>query len=136
MAARSRGRRAPLTSSAATMGGRTTSPWRSASCKAGTDRPANSSIQTDVSTTTALTRGVEIDGEFHLSTKRHGFLIGARAPHQAEALDESLRDSFPGHLHGLFEELPGQVCRDASPLRHDRDTNYRHVVRQYATAGV
>jgi hypothetical protein len=80
--------------------------------------PAKERDPADVSGTTALTQRVEIDGEIDLATQGHRFLVGARTAHEAEALDQGLRDALSRHFHRFFEELRGQVRRDPSPSRH------------------
>src|SRR5262249_60823386 len=107
MAARSCGRLAPLTSSATTTGGSTTSPCARASSSEGVGTPAKKSIQTDVSATTPLTGHLEVDVEVELSTERHGLLIGSGAPDESKSLDEGVGDPPAGHSHRVTQKIGG-----------------------------
>src|SRR5688572_30074629 len=94
--------RAPLTSSATTRGGRTTNPPARASSSAGTSRPAKKSIQTEVSTTTPLTRLLEVDLEPQLPLELHRLLERPPLADEPEPFDERLGDPLPGHCHRVF----------------------------------
>src|SRR5262249_26574054 len=107
MAARSCGRLAPLTSSATTTGGSTTSPCARASSSEGVGTPAKKSIQTDVSATTPLTGHLEVDVEVELSTERHGLLVGSGAPDESKSLDEGVGDPPAGHSHRVTQKIGG-----------------------------
>jgi len=118
MAARCRSRRAPLTSSATTIGGNATMPWASPSSSAEAGRPEKKSIQTDVSTTRPLTRLVQVDLQVDLASQGHGLLVSARSAHHPKTRDERLRDAFAGHVHGGVEQIAGEVGRHTARLGH------------------
>jgi hypothetical protein len=115
MARRSFSCLAPLTSSAITTGGTTTSPPARASSNAGLGRPEKKSIQTEVSTTT-LTRLTHVYFKLDLASQGHGLLVGAGTAQPLQTFNKSLGDPFTGDSHGISQNVLGEICSDPSHL--------------------
>src|SRR5581483_6697749 len=111
IASRSVSRRAPLTSSAATIGGRTAAPCARASSSVGTGRPAKKSIQLDVSTTT-LTRLLEVDLQLELAPQGARLIVRPCPADEPQAFDQRLRDPLSRDAHGVVEQVAGKVRGD------------------------
>jgi hypothetical protein len=80
-------------------------PLASASSSIAVARPEKKSIQTDVSTTTPLTRLLQIDRQRDLTAECERPLVRTMPLDLLEALDQCLGDPFASRSHGVIEQF-------------------------------